>query len=152
MNGQKSENTKEPLTQHEEILLVEDSAPNLRILSFLVQKFGFTAVECSNGKDAWEYLSSKSGSKISALITDVMMPEMTGIELLQKIRAHSTLNALPSAIVTAVPTKETVTQASSLGVSQLIVKPISEKKIRIALTALFPDRDFNNPFTRIQTG
>ncbi len=125
------------------VLVVEDSAPNRNILVHLIKKLGFQVVEAVSGKDAWEKIEKwDPNHTLLAIFSDVMMPDMDGIQLLEKVRGSTNFATTPFTLVTAVSEKEYVLKAKELNVNGYVLKPVSRDKVLKKLTEFFPDRKF----------
>ncbi len=110
------------------ILLVDDFPTMRKILRNLLKEAGFTDIdEAENGIMALERLR---GEAFDLVITDWNMPEMTGLELLKKIREDHALKDIPVLMVTAEATKECVMEAVQAGVSNYIVKPFTATALK----------------------
>ncbi|MSM39980.1 MAG: response regulator [Geobacter sp.] len=72
---------------NERILLVEDETEVRQVLKLMLQKGGYHVVEASDGDEAWELLQ-KDHTGIRLVVSDLIMPRMTGKELLDRIREH----------------------------------------------------------------
>jgi two-component system chemotaxis response regulator CheY len=104
------------------ILIAEDDDVSRQLLCGMLESeasWQVTAVE--NGARAWAQLSG--GGTFDLVISDLMMPEMDGLDLIGRIRASSRLATLPVILCTALNDRATVTQAASLEVAHYIVKP-----------------------------
>ena len=115
------------------ILLVEDN-PTLRkyIKEVLV---GYQVNEAENGKQALEVLGSNNASQLPSLIvSDIMMPEMDGYELLNELKTHAKWKNLPLIMLTALAEEQDKLKALRIGVDDYLTKPFSpdELKARIA--------------------
>ncbi len=148
-NTQKTENKKEgdeskaPAEIKDKFLVVEDSATNRTVLKHLLIKMGFDVIECENGQKAWDVLSDEAQSeKVVAVVSDIMMPEMDGIELLNKVRGDSNWQATPFILVTAVMDKAQILEAKRLKVNGYILKPVTFERVSNKIKELFPDRRF----------
>lgn len=131
---------EEEKTQKDTILVVEDSAPNRRILTHLIEKLGFDTVACADGKEAWEAFQ-KGIPNLVTVVSDIMMPNMDGIELLEAVRtSESDKKDIPFYLCTAVMDKEYILKSKQLGVDAYIVKPITFDKLKNKLKSTFPDR------------
>jgi len=75
------------------ILLVEDDEINRFILKKLLEKNQFIVTTANDGKDAMNKL--KTDINFDIIMTDIMMPEMNGIELLEAVKAHPILKSIP---------------------------------------------------------
>lgn len=128
----------------EYILVAEDSAPNRNILVHLLKRFGYKVIDCEDGEKAWESLQNISDKKLVAILSDIMMPNLSGIELLKKVRHNDQLKALPFVLITAVTEKEYIVEAKELGVNGYILKPVTSERVKSKLKELFPDREFTS--------
>lgn len=125
------------------ILVAEDSAPNRNILCHLIKKLGFQVIEATSGKEAWEKIEKWDASHtLLAIFSDVMMPDMDGIQLLEKVRSSENFANTPFTLVTAVSEKEYILRAKELKVNGYVLKPVSHEKVLKKLTEFFPDRKF----------
>jgi len=105
------------------ILIVDDFSTMRRIIKNLLRDIGFTdCLEAENGINALQLLET---NKFDFVITDWNMPQMSGIELLQAIRAKPNLAKLPVLMVTAEAKREQILSAMKAGVSGYIVKPFT---------------------------
>jgi two-component system chemotaxis response regulator CheY len=103
------------------ILVVDDSSAIRRIVTGALRQIGFrNVVEAADGKLAWEVLQ---GESVQLILSDYKMPRMSGMELLEKVRASEKYRATPFIMVTAEAQKEAVVEAVQKGVSGYIVKP-----------------------------
>src|SRR5665213_714084 len=118
------------------IVIAEDSPPNRKILAHLLEKLGFNIIACENGADAWEAMNDAKNERIVAVISDIMMPTMDGIQLLRHIRGQENLVALPVILVTAISEKEYIAQAKELKVNGYILKPVTFQRVTSKLQDL----------------
>ena len=123
------------------ILVVEDSPPNRTILVHLLRKLGFNVIECADGATAWEILQNQD-TKVEAILSDLMMPGLDGIQLLEKVRSDSRHNGVPFVLVTAVNDKNKIVNAKSQRVSGYILKPVTFQRVTAKLQELFPGYQF----------
>jgi len=75
------------------ILLVEDDEINRFILKKLLEKNQFYVTTATDGKDAMRKLQDDINYDL--IMTDIMMPEMNGIELLEAVKTHSIFRSIP---------------------------------------------------------
>lgn len=124
----------------EKIIIAEDSPPNRKILSHLLEKLGFQVIACEHGQEAWEKLLENRDTV--AIISDIMMPTMDGIQLLRSVREHAELKDLPVVLVTAVSEKDYIVQARELNVNGYILKPVTFGRVASKLQEMFPQKTF----------
>lgn len=79
------------------VLLVEDDPVTRAMLKKMIEGFEYEVTEAVNGKLAWETLCS--GESFDLVITDIMMPDMDGRELLHLMRVDDRFFELPVVIV-----------------------------------------------------
>ncbi len=128
--------------QDEYIVVVEDSPPNRAILVLLFKKHGFKILECEDGSVAWKKMDENKDKKIVAVISDLMMPNMDGLELLRRVRNEAAFAKLPFILVTAVSDKDYIFEAKNLHANGYILKPVTYQRVSAKLKELFPDRKF----------
>lgn len=134
------------MSSPEYIVVAEDSAPNRTILVLLVRKLGFEVIECEDGSQAWKAVRDsadhKSDKKIVGILSDLMMPNMDGLELLRRVRNDKDLMNLPFVLVTAVSDQDYIFEAKSLKVNGYLLKPVTYQRVLAKLKELFPSRVF----------
>lgn len=126
----------------EYIIVAEDSAPNRNILVHLLKRIGYKILDFENGQLAWEGIQKNLDKNIVAVISDIMMPQMSGIELLRHVRGHEKIRELPVVLITAVTEKEYIAEAKELRVNGYILKPVTAERIRTKFKELFPNKVF----------
>jgi two-component system chemotaxis response regulator CheY len=124
----------------EYIVVAEDSAPNRTILVLLLKKLGFKVFECEDGAMAWQAMEKNRDKKVIAVISDLMMPNMDGMDLLRRIRSDSQYADLPFVFVTAVSEKDSIFEAKNLRVNGYILKPVTYKRVSSKLAEMFPEK------------
>lgn len=126
----------------ERIIVVEDSPPNRKILMHLLEKLGYQVEGFEDGQKAWEALEKEVPPGLVAIISDIMMPNMNGIDLLRKVRESEQYQNMPFLLITAVSDKDYILEAKSLQVSGYILKPVTFQRVTGKLVELFPGKTF----------
>jgi two-component system chemotaxis response regulator CheY len=109
-------------------LVVDDFSTMRRIVRGLLKEMGCSHVsEAEDGAAALEMLKTQ---RFDFVVSDVNMPNMTGFQLLQAIRAEPALRHLPVLMVTAEARKEDIVLAAQSGASGYIVKPFSKATLQ----------------------
>ncbi|MBK9097896.1 MAG: sigma-54-dependent Fis family transcriptional regulator [bacterium] len=122
----------------EKILVVDDEDIIRESLSYILTKEKYEVAEAPNGKVAYEMLKETS---YDLVITDIEMPEMKGIELLDEIKK---MNLQTNTIViTAYGSMETAIAALRSGASDYILKPVEFDELLIKVKKLFEVRDLH---------
>ncbi len=113
------------------ILIADDEEIIRDSLSFVLRKEGYTVVEAIHGKDAYDKICAEP---FDALITDLEMPVMKGIELLQRVSQTSPQTVV--VVITAYGSLETAIAALRAGASDYILKPIEFDELLIKVRRL----------------
>ncbi|WP_231729347.1 response regulator, partial [Sphingopyxis sp. H081] len=104
------------------ILVVEDNELNLRLFCDLLNAHGYSAHPVRDGRDALERAREVSPDLI---IMDIQLPHVSGLELIEQMKADLTLRAVPIMAVTAYAGKGDEEQIKAAGAEAYVSKPIS---------------------------
>ncbi len=114
------------------ILIVDDYKTMLRIIRNLLKQLGFNNVdEATDGSAALQKMRDRS---YGLVISDWNMEPMSGLQLLQEVRADAQLQEVPFIMVTAESKSENVVAAKQAGVTNYIVKPFNAATLKTKLT------------------
>ena len=106
------------------ILIVDDDYTILSVLRKILERAAYTVFEASNGAEALKVLKEK---KVNLVISDVYMPELSGIDLLAEIKKFK--SAIPVILVTGKASVEAAVECMKIGALDYISKPLSLSKI-----------------------
>lgn len=117
------------------VLVADDFATMRKIVRNILKQIGFDdIVEAEDGQAAIQVLRNEN---IGLVVTDWNMPNMTGLELLQKIRNDPKTAHLPVLMVTAEGLKENVIAAVKAGVNNYVVKPFTAEVLQEKIEQIF---------------
>ena len=116
----------------QKILLVEDDAPLLDVMRYLLEAEGYEVCPAVNGKQALDLFVS---SRPSLVVSDIMMPEMNGYELLEAVRVMPEGITVPFLFLSARTERSDVDRARSLGVDDYLFKPFEAPELINAVRA-----------------
>lgn len=120
---------KNPKFKQFEVLVCDDDQMILRIMSHILNDMGFGYVKTTNNPETALMLIREPVDKpFAMIICDWNMPEMTGVELLQKLREVG--DETPFVMLTSNVTKEAVEEARDGGVAAYIAKPFSADQVQ----------------------
>ncbi len=119
------------------ILVVDDSSTIRSIVKDAFEKAGFNVTTAVNGKDALEMIGLNPPDLI---LSDIDMPEMSGIELCNRVRTDPELKAIPFVIMSANDNRATMRQLLERGVSAYLVKPFNMEQMVITVEKLLSDQ------------
>jgi two-component system chemotaxis response regulator CheY len=120
-------------------LVVDDFSTMRRIVRNLLKELGYTNVE--EAEDGAAALQRLRGEQFHFIVSDWNMPNMTGLELLQAIRADASLKSLPVLMITAEARKENIIEAARAGANGYIVKPFTAATLDEKLAKIFKNLD-----------
>lgn len=109
------------MSERQRILVVDDHEDNLDLLKRRLERRGYWVETASNGPDALERIAHEP---FELVILDVMMPGMSGLEVLQAVRARRSSRELPVIMATAKSGSSDVIEALDKGANDYVVKPI----------------------------
>jgi CheY-like chemotaxis protein len=118
------------------ILVAEDNTVTATLMTGILTRHGYDVVIARNGTEALSLLSSHPD--IQGIITDIMMPGSSGLDLLRALQQHETWRSLPTIVTTVRDDPETVSKAASLGCREYILKPIRPARLVARLAKVFP--------------
>lgn len=125
------------LEENTRILVVDDFSTMRRIIKNILRQLGYNnVVEADDGTTAWDVLNK---DRIEFIISDWNMPQLTGIELLRKVRDSDEFGDLPFLMVTAEAQQENIIEAVQAGVSNYIVKPFTADVMKQKIDKIFED-------------
>ncbi|WP_138755160.1 hybrid sensor histidine kinase/response regulator [Paenibacillus sinopodophylli] len=121
-------------TQHFTVLVVDDDPINLQVLINLLSTEHYKVIAVDNGADALLALSTKR--RIDLVITDWMMPGMSGLELCRRIRERHALSELPVLMLTARSLAGDIQTGFSAGINDFLAKPVDGIVLRARVRTL----------------
>ena len=116
-------------------LVVDDFSTMRRIVRNLLKELGFNNVE--EAEDGADALNKLQAGGFGFVISDWNMPQMTGIELLRKVRASEDFGHLPFLMVTAEAQQSNIIEAAQARVSNYIVKPFTAETMKQKIDKIF---------------
>jgi two-component system chemotaxis response regulator CheY len=123
-----------PVDLNMNILIVDDDKSMVQIVASLLRELGFRNIsQASDGPTALTKLRERS---VSLIISDRNMRPMTGLQLLQQVRADETLKDLPFIMITAESSVKIVRAAGDAAVSNYLLKPFNAKLLKQRLVAV----------------
>ncbi|MEM7571194.1 MAG: sigma-54 dependent transcriptional regulator, partial [Pseudomonadota bacterium] len=115
------------------ILLVDDEPTQHKLIGAAVRTNGYDIVSCMGGQEAIDLLLSPEGKSIDAVLLDLSMPEVSGLDVLEAVRPQRP--NLPIIVLTAFFSNSNVSGSMRAGATDFLVKPASGERIRAAIEA-----------------
>lgn len=114
------------------VLVVDDIPDNVKLLALDLEDAGYEVLTANNGTEALRVMLEEGPSIV---LTDWMMPEMTGIELCQRIRSLEGIGFVYVIMVTAHNDTSRLIEAFEAGVDDFLSKPVQEAELKARLSA-----------------
>lgn len=108
------------------VLIADDEIHIIHVVAIKLRNNGYDVVSANNGAEAYDLVVEEHPDVI---VTDYQMPLMTGIELIEKLRANEATRDIPVVLLTARSFAITEEQQESLGVAACLSKPFSPKEL-----------------------
>jgi DNA-binding response OmpR family regulator len=112
------------------VLIAEDDRDSRELLSWLLQKLGYQVVATENGKEAWEAYR-KGGFRL--VISDLLMPDIDGLELCRRIRKHRQSKYTYIIVITALIGKKDYLEGMQAGADDFVTKPFDPDELKARL-------------------
>lgn len=129
-------------TKGKKVLIADDNEAVRVYLTYELQKIGMAVTVADNAKELLdEYDKNQTYFPFDLLITDWKMPDMDGVQLIEKIRNDYGDNTTPIIMVTAYSNNELKERAYSAGANAWLTKPIKENELHSSISEIFIDSD-----------
>lgn len=114
------------------IVVAEDDPGTLRLLCVVLEKKGHEVVGVTDGMSAWERIVERAPDVV---ISDIDMPGLSGLALLERVRTHPALGVTPFIFLTSLQERRDMRQAMGQGADDYIVKPFRARELAEAVMA-----------------
>jgi CheY-like chemotaxis protein len=114
------------------VLVADDSSVVRALYVACLERAGYEVVQCGNGREALQAVRSYMPD---AVLSDISMPELDGVQLIEEIRAldDDLLAAIPVVLITAWDDEEDRARANKVGAAKILLKPVDASDLREAL-------------------
>ena len=116
------------------VLIAEDNPVELSLYATAIQTEGHTAIRSSTCELAWEILCDNPD--IELLITDMVMPEISGRDLIKRIRGDARFSSLPVIVVSGIVSVKAIRDLLALGEMRFLSKPVDIQELKKYVRAL----------------
>ncbi len=122
--------------KNKNVLVIEDDAIMGQMVSNILSDVGFDVVSAANGRLAFEKLRQ---NPIDFIMLDLLLPEMSGFDIYEKLQADPETKNIPVMIITAWADSNHMERASELGIKHFLAKPFTEDELLLAILTLLVD-------------
>ena len=112
------------------ILIVDDSITARKLVHHLISEQGHQVVEAEDGKKG---LAALEAHDIDLIFSDINMPWMTGLEMVDEIKKNPQWAAIPICMLTTESSSESLQKAKKLGVNAFLIKPIQKDQLQAVM-------------------
>ncbi len=116
------------------VLIVDDSKTIRQQVRFTLEKSGFTVIEADDGANGIKVLAENPD--VSVIISDVNMPNMNGLEMVEAIKQNGQHPNLPIVMLTTEGNADLIARAKNAGAKGWLVKPFQPENLVAAVTKL----------------
>ncbi|MCP4633013.1 MAG: sigma-54-dependent Fis family transcriptional regulator [candidate division Zixibacteria bacterium] len=120
------------------ILIIDDEQSMCQFMEIMLQKEGYEVSSTTSATEAINRIKNSVENQFDLVIADLMMPEMSGIELLEKLNKKST--GIDFVIMTAFGSVETAIEALKKGASEYITKPFKIEEVKHTISKCLEKR------------
>jgi CheY-like chemotaxis protein len=122
--------TKEVMTDSRKIVIIEDEPDTAEMYAEMMRISGYSVVKFFGGLSAVEQLVDQDSS---AVVLDLMMPDLSGLEVLNYIKSQPALARIPVVIVSAKTMPEDIETGLKAGADAYLTKPVSYSSLKQAI-------------------
>jgi DNA-binding response OmpR family regulator len=119
------------------ILAADDDEDILELVTFRLERSGYTVVQARDGEEAWRLALDE---KPDLAVLDVMMPKLNGFELTRRLRAEEATSRIPIILLTARAQDVDLQQGFDAGADDYIRKPFSPQELRARVQSILGRR------------
>jgi DNA-binding response OmpR family regulator len=112
------------------VLVAEDDRDSRELLTWMLQKLGYQVVATNNGQEAWDAFRK---GRFRLVISDVLMPEIDGLELCRRIRKHKQSKYTYIVVITALIGKKDYLEGMEAGADDFVTKPFDPDELKARL-------------------
>ncbi|CAI5462305.1 unnamed protein product [Closterium sp. Yama58-4] len=112
------------------VLLVEDDDSTRHVVGALLRNCSYEVTPASNGVHAWELLTASGAARFDLVLTDVVMPGLSGIGLLTRIMTREALRGMPVIMMSSHDSMEMVLKCFQKGAADFLVKPVRKNELK----------------------
>ena len=114
------------------VLIADDDPVSRRLLQSYLQKWGYDVATAGDGADAWRLFEQE---EYPVIITDWVMPELNGTELIRRVRASQRPHYVYAILLTSRSQKEDLVEGMEAGADDFVNKPFLAEELRVRLRA-----------------
>lgn len=120
------------------VLIVDDSPVTRKIVAKSIGMSGLDVGEILQAGSGKEALALMASSKVDVVFADINMPEMSGVEMVERMAQSEALSRLPVVVISTERSQERIQRLSELGVKAYLTKPFRPEELLRVVGELLP--------------
>jgi DNA-binding response OmpR family regulator len=116
------------------VLVVEDDPDIGKLLKLVLEREGYSVTLIDDGRKAREHIAAGAAARL--VVLDVMLPQVSGHDLLKDLRAHPAWRTVPVIMLTAKSQERDIVQALDAGANDYLLKPFQPDELRMRIRRL----------------
>ena len=116
------------MDSNKRLLVIDDKYSHLLLLQTILEEEGYKVITINNGSDALKII--EEDTNIDAILLDIMMPDIDGYQILDKLRTNGGKLPIPVIIVSAKADTNSIKKAMDKGAFGYITKPLNIQEVR----------------------
>ena len=128
--------TSETNNKPKRVLVVDDVILNRKLAMVFLNKMGWQTFEADGGHAALNWLNSQPA--VDLMLLDISMPDLSGEDVCQQLRANPAFATLPIVAYTAHAGHADIARFLANGFNDVLIKPISMQRLKDVVTGVLP--------------
>jgi CheY-like chemotaxis protein len=129
-------------TQNRRVLVVDDDPMIRHVLQAMLEAEGYAVTTAENGAAGVEVLKTEGvEAPFQFMVLDMMMPQMTGLDVLETLRREETFNDLPIILLTAENKPTDILSGYTAGANYYMTKPFTREQLLHGIQLIFANED-----------
>jgi len=134
-------NKKEKTYKCHKVLIIDDNPMNTEILKETLEQIGQTSVVTHSGKQALDLVEQE---KFDLILLDVMMPKMSGFDVIKQLKSKTSTKDIPVIFVSALDQTSNIVKGFDLGSYEYITKPFKIEEVKARILSILKIKDLQD--------
>ena len=135
------DNKKEKTYKCHKVLIIDDNPMNTEILKETLEQIGQTSVVTHSGKQALDLVEQE---KFDLILLDVMMPKMSGFDVIKQLKSKTSTKDIPVIFVSALDQTSNIVKGFDLGSYEYITKPFKIEEVKARILSILKIKDLQD--------
>jgi PAS domain S-box-containing protein len=136
-----TENKKQTIYKWHKVLIIDDNSMNTEILKETLEQIGQSSVVAYSGKQALDLVEKE---KFDLILLDVMMPEMSGFDVIKQLKSKPSTQDIPVIFVSALDQTADIVKGFDLGSYEYITKPFKIEELKARILSILKIKDLQD--------